>query len=224
VLNRRQCDGCGLCAEACPHGALEKTGRFYSLKDLLDEIEKDLPFYKLSLGGVTISGGEPAGQAEFVAAFLRQCRKRQIHTAVETSGFAPWPALASWLESLDLLFFNLNHMDPGKHKELTGVSNQKILRNIQKAAGRVPVILRLLLVPGLNDQPDNLAGVVRFAQGLGQSLVRVELIPFYRQGEEVYRKLRKEYPLSSVQPLENEIIEKLKDTIESQGLKAQIGG
>jgi pyruvate formate lyase activating enzyme len=224
IIDRQNCNGCGLCVESCRPGALEISGRYYNLSDLMNEVEKDIPLYNQSKGGVTISGGEPFEQAGFVADFLRQCRNRSIHTALETCGFTPWTTLASFLEVLDLIYFDLKHMDPKRHQEITGVSNQKILENIQKAALLHSIIIRLPLIPGMNDTANNLAEVVRFAKGLGNRLLRLELIPFHKHGKELYRQLDRVYHYCPVAHSNQKIMEKWKNSLVSHGLIAQIGG
>ncbi len=127
-----KCKACGSCIEVCPNGALEITGKFYTPDNLLSEIEKDSLIYKRSNGGVTITGGEPAMQAEFVAAFLQRCRERGIHATLETRGFCPWENIFMLLREVDLIYFRITHVKDETHRKLTGISNQTILENLKK--------------------------------------------------------------------------------------------
>lgn len=223
-IDRGICDGCGLCVASCPEGALEVTGKSYSLADLMAEVEKDIPLYNRSGGGVTISGGEPVLQAGFMAAFLGQCRKKNIHTVLMTKGVEPWSSLSLLLEAVDLVFFDLKHLDRGRHKKLTGVSNQRILENIRKAAERMSIILRRPLIAGLNDSPDETADLIRFAKGLGEKLIRLDLVPFHREGEDLYRKLERGCVLNQFVPPDEDTLARMKGKIESAGVKVEIVG
>lgn len=223
-INRKLCDGCGLCVESCPQEAIEITGKYYSLEDLLAEVEKDIPVYQRSGGGVTVSGGEPTLQAGFVGAFLRQCRRQQIHTVLTTRGGAPWSGLATILESVDLVYFDLKHLERGRHKKSTGVSDQRILENIRKTAEQTSVSLRMSLVAGLNDSEADTADLIHFAKGLGDKLIRLELVPFHREGEDLYHKLERECTLSQWGHPDEDTLARIKDIIQSSGLNVEIVG
>lgn len=223
-IDLKICDGCGLCVESCPQEALEIAGKYYSLADLVAEVEKDVPVYNRSGGGVTVSGGEPSLQTAFVGAFLGQCRRQQIHTILATRGFVPWSSLAAILESVDLVYFDLKHIDRGRHRKLTGVSNQGILENIRKTAEQTSIILRMSLIAGLNDSEANLADLVHFAKSLGKKVIRIELVPYHREGEDLYRRLEREYNLNQIGPPDEDTLARMKGKIESAGVKVEIVG
>ncbi|MBI5605242.1 MAG: glycyl-radical enzyme activating protein [Deltaproteobacteria bacterium] len=223
-IDRKICDGCGLCAESCPQEALDITGKYYSLTDLMAEVEKDVPVYNRSGGGVTVSGGEPILQSGFVGAFLRQCKRQQIHTVLATRGFAPWSSLSTILESVDLVYFDLKHLEKVRHRKLTGVVNQRILENIRKTAEQTSIILRMSLVAGLNDSEADTAALVHLAKSLGKKMIRIELAPYHREGEDLYRKLEREHYLNRLGPPDEETLARIKDTIESSGLNVEIVG
>ncbi len=129
VFDRKLCIRCGKCAEACCTCALEMCGKRISVKEAADEAEKDKAFYDNSGGGVTLSGGEPLLQAEFAAALLEECKKRGMHTAVETAGNVSWKAVEGVMPHTDLFLYDIKVADPVRHKEVTGCGNRLIIAN-----------------------------------------------------------------------------------------------
>ncbi len=135
VTDFLSCRQCGTCVEACPADAREMTGRSVTVDQLLAEIEKDIPFFDQSGGGVTFSGGEPLLQADFLVNILTVCSERGIHLAMDTTGHADTETVLSVAGQTDLFLFDLKHMDPEIHRQYTGVSNRKILSNLEALAG-----------------------------------------------------------------------------------------
>ncbi len=223
-IDRKSCTLCNDCVEACPNQAYESAGQFMTVEELFKEIQKDSPFYRRSNGGVTVGGGEPTLQHEFVAEFLKRCRRQYIHTAMETCGYAKWEHLETLLPHLDLVFFDIKHMDSRVHKELTGVPNERVLENARRAAALVPVIVRITTVPGYNDSPDNISATAKFAADLGENLQRVELLPYHQYGTQTYGRLGRRYELEDVEPPTDEHMKRLKMLVESCGVEAEIGG
>ena len=223
-IDRVLCDGCGQCVETCPNQALELLGKYMTVEELFREVDKDSPFYRRSNGGVTVGGGEPTMQHEFVAAFLKRCKQRYIHTAMETCGYVKWEHLEKLIEQLDLVYMDIKHMDTVVHKELTGVSNEVILENIRKVAAMRSLILRIPTVPGCNDSDDNILDTARFARDLGDNLTRIELLPYHKFGTQTYSRIGREYRLADVETPGDEHMQRLKDIIESCGVSVQIGG
>ena len=111
-----KCDDCGLCAGRCPAGALSMWGKRYTVPEVVSRVLRDRPFFERSGGGVTISGGEPLSQAAFTVALLEALRSEGIHTALDTTGFAPWAAVEAALPHTDLFLLDLKQMDSRKHK------------------------------------------------------------------------------------------------------------
>ena len=132
VTNRSICTACGACIDCCPKEGREICGKEYTIEELMKYALSDKIFYDGSGGGVTVSGGEVLLQSEFVAAFLRECQQKGIHTAVDTCGFAAWEKAKSVFEHADLVLYDLKHMDSEQHKILTGVPNEQILENLKK--------------------------------------------------------------------------------------------
>ena len=223
-IDRERCDACGECVEACPYGAQKLAGKYLTPEDLFRQVERDSAFYRRSGGGVTVGGGEPAVQHEFLAEFLRLCKKQYIHTALETCASVPWERMERLLEGLDLVYIDIKHMDAEEHKRLTGVSNKRILENAKRTAERRPVIIRVPVVPGLNDSDENILATARFAAELGDNVQRIELLPYHKLGIEMYRRLGREYSLGNGETPDEERMQRLKEIAESCGIDVQIGG
>ncbi len=183
VLDRSRCQECGACVEKCYAEALEIVGRRMTVEEVLREVLKDRPFYETSGGGMTLSGGEPLMQPEFAGALLRQARAEGLHCCIETSGYAPWQTLESLMPWVNLFLYDVKETDPVRHREFTGVGNERILENLQRLhdAGAA-LLVRLPLVPGANDTPASFAGLAELARRLPR--VRgFEVMPYHRLGE-----------------------------------------
>ena len=223
-IDREVCNVCGQCIEECPNDALELMGKWMTVGELFWEVEKDSPFYRRSNGGVTVGGGEPIMQLDFVTAFLKRCKQSYIHTAIETCGFVKWERFQKMLDYVDLVYLDVKHMDDAAHRELTGVSNQLILENSRRASAMRPMIIRIPVVPSYNDSDDNILATARFAAGLGENLKRVELLPYHKFGIQIYSRLGREYKLKDVEPPSDDHMKRLKEIVESCGIRAKIGG
>ncbi len=151
TIRRELCKHCGRCTEVCHTGALGPIGKVMSVEEILVDVDKDRPFYENSGGGITISGGEPLMQPTFSLELLKRARERGIHTVLETCGFGRWKDLERMCQYVSLLFFDIKVMDRIKHKELTGVSNDIILRNLKRILHKgTSVTIRIPLVPKLH--------------------------------------------------------------------------
>jgi pyruvate formate lyase activating enzyme len=195
-----------------------------TVDEVLAEVEKDWLFYNRSGGGVTVGGGEPLMQFEFVLALLKRCKERFFHTALETCGHGPWQHLKQISEYVDLLYYDIKHMDPQRHKELTGVSNELILSNARRVlSGGVgcEVIVRIPIVPTCNDSEQDVEAIARFVTESGGTMV--ELLPYHALGSSKYRQLGMQYELGEVRPPSEEQIEKLRNVAKSLRLKEMTG-
>lgn len=222
--NRALCIGCGECVEVCSNRARELSGRYYTVEELFREVEKDEAFYRRSGGGITVGGGEPTMQAEFVGEFLSLCQSHFLHTAMETCSLTSWEKLTPLLDSLDLVYIDLKHMDESRHIAWTGASNRVILENIRMVARQNQMILRIPVVPGFNDSEENIQRSVHFARELGNNLLRMELLPYHLYGIHHYDELEREYAIESIQPPTETHIAKLRDIVRSGGIDVEIGG
>lgn len=204
----RACDPCCGDPEKCPGEALEMIGRQLSPAELLAEVKPDAPFWRRSGGGVTISGGEPLAQPGFVAAFLKLCKARYIHTAMETSLFCSRETLERVMDLLDFVQFDLKAMDPHLHRELTGLDNAVILENARILLhGGKPLLARIPLVPGCNDGEDNLRALGAFL-GEHRPGIELEILPYHRMGVGRYEDLGREYALPDTKPPAREEMER----------------
>jgi pyruvate formate lyase activating enzyme len=223
-IDRKACDACRKCVEACDKDALKVVGRGMTVDEVMAEVEKDRPFYRRSGGGMTVGGGEPLAQYEFAAEVIEAAHEAYLHTALETSGCAPWSHLDVVLKHVDLLQFDLKHMDPAKHQELTGQSNELILENLKKVLSvKAPqdVIIRIPIVPGCNDSVENIREAAEFVAELGFS--QVELVPYHRLGVSKYAQYGKVYPLTACQPAPQEHLDELKKIVKESGLTETAG-
>ena len=191
----------------------EKIGKTVSAQEVLEEILRDKVFYDTSGGGVTISGGEPLFQPEFTAEILRLCKEQEIHTAIETSGYASSKALDAVLKYCDLVLFDIKETDKAKHLAYTGVSPELVLRNLKKINQlQIPFVIRLPIIPGLNDRKEHfimvkeLAAELTFCQG-------VEIMPYHRLGEYKYAQLGRTYECAQISESTKQQVEMWKNDL-----------
>lgn len=183
-VDRTKCTACGRCAEVCPEDARSLCGKTKDTAELMRIIRKDVPYYRQSGGGVTFSGGECMLQPEALGELLRACRKDGIQTAVDTAGNVPWERFEELLPVTDLFLYDLKHTDPEKHRAGTGVSNERILSNLEALLDRVPerVIIRTPVIPGFNDGEDDLRAIGRWLGEHPKPLL-YEPLPFHKLGD-----------------------------------------
>ena len=224
--NRDQCKGHGNCVEVCPNDARSLMGRNATAGEVFEAVNSDAIFYQNSGGGVTISGGDPVAQPDFAISILKLCREASIHTAIETCGFAKWDILKAILDYTDLVLYDLKHMDAAIHKKHTAVSNELILDNAKRirAELKLPMLVRLPIIPGYNDSLENLESTARFiAHELGNE-AKVHLLPYHRLGETKYERMEINEGCVHIEPPSDERMEELKKMFESFDLTVTIGG
>jgi pyruvate formate lyase activating enzyme len=197
AIDRGCCDACGMCAHACPAGALEVIGRAWTPETLLAEIQKDTIFYETSGGGVTLSGGEPLAQAEFVAELCKICHEAGLHVTLDTCGAAAWAGYETLLPAVDLVLYDLKIHDPNRHRAATGVSNASILANARRLAGAgVPLWIRTPLIPGYTADEENINALAVFIDQELPTVQRWDLLAYTNLGEPKYRRLDRAYALT----------------------------
>lgn len=178
---RELCNECGACAELCPTGALELCGRDYGVDELYALVERDRPFYG-TLGGVTLSGGEPLLQPREAEELLKSCREGGISTAIESCGAVPWDSVEAVIPFTDLFLWDVKDTDPERHRRFTGVTNEGILENLRRAdAAGAKTRLRCILVGGINTQMEHYERICRLFDEL-KGCEGIELIPCHVYG------------------------------------------
>ena len=206
-FDRAACVRCGACAAVCPTGAVEMAGREASVEEILTEVEKDAVFYRNSGGGMTLSGGEPMLQFDFVLELLRQARRRGLHTVMETCGYAPAEHYRQVVPYVDLFLFDYKVTDPEQHRQYTGVTNERILENLRLLDSLgAKTVLRCPIIPGINDTVDHFAGIARTAESLA-NIQGVDIEPYHPLGQSKSNLLGKEYALADLNFPEKETVE-----------------
>lgn len=213
-MDRSKCVGCGACVKACPAKAMQLQGTERTADEILKELTLDEPFYRRSGGGITISGGEPLVQAEFAAELLQKARERHISTCVETTGYARWESLALIAPHTNYFLYDIKHMDPEKHRQGTGVRNERILENLRHLSENYPeaeITVRTPVIPGFNDTEEEIEAIARFLAPL--SAVReYALLPFHTYGESKYAALGRVYEVDTDARIPEETMKLLNQT------------
>ncbi len=223
VYNPSECSLCGKCVEECPAEAREIAGKDMTLEEVIEEILKDRVFYEQSKGGVTLSGGEPLLQQDFIIPLLKKLKKIGIHTAIETCGYAPKEILFKASEYTDLFLFDIKLMDEESHKKYTGVSNKLILQNLRMLSStQKNIILRIPVIPGVNNNSENFDKTAELVLSLG--LKEVHLLPFHQGGSEKYKRLGRAYKFEETNALKKEDLKNFATILKEKGVSVKIGG
>jgi len=191
IRDTEVCIACGDCAEACPNDAMEKIGFEITADRIIEKVVRDKAFYENSGGGVTVSGGEPTFQKDFLFELLGSLKDSGIHTAIETCGYFSENLIEPLTERTDLFLYDLKHIDPEPHRETTGVSNDGILKNFSKIlakAGVDRIIPRIPLIPGFNTDAESIEKFVSFLQNAGYT-GSVHLMPYHGWAKEKYKRI-----------------------------------
>jgi len=221
-VDRSKCDVCGECVKVCSPEALSIIGKWMTVEQVLAEVERDLIFYEVSQGGITVSGGEPLAQTHFVEALLKASKARGMKTAIETAGYAPWSSVEHIIRYTDLVLYDLKHIDPVVHRRLTGVSNRLILENVRRIANLgVPLTVRCPVVPGFNDDSHDMDALFHFVANL-PGVKQVDLLPYHRLGGPKYTMLGHDYALKEVRPPTRQDLERLTQVANKRGLKVNV--
>lgn len=224
LVERAKCDGCGLCALACPAEALQMAGQRVTVMDAVEQLSMDTAFYRSSGGGITCSGGEPLLQPRFLQALLRACRKQNLHTTVDTCGHAPFADFAKILPLTDLFLYDLKIMDEEKHRRLTRVSNRLLIRNLQKLSLLArQLAIRIPLIPGCNDAAADMAELADFCASLPRRH-HVHLLPYHRGGSGKNKRLGQFDSLAEIRAPAPAAIKKTREIFLKRKLTVKIGG
>jgi pyruvate formate lyase activating enzyme len=224
VVDRQACQASGACVGACPEGALELIGREMRVEALVDELLKDRVFYETSGGGVTFSGGEPLYQSGFVRQVAERLKAEGVHTALDTCGEVSWCRFEEVLDVIDLVLFDIKAADRDTHRRLTGRDNDLILANVKMLAMQnVPMHIRLVAVPGLNDSDEELHARMDIVKEL-DSVRQIDLLPYHRYGVGKYERLGLDYPLQGVDEHTDADVERMRRLLETYGIPVTVGG
>ena len=176
------CDSCGNCVDSCMPGALRMIGKTWGTDDLLAEARKDRDFFVSSGGGITLSGGEPMLQAAFLEDFLPRLKGESIHVTLETCGHFPWADMERIVPFLDLIYFDLKHIDSARHEYYTTQGNGLILNNFRKLAAVFPHVQpRMPVIPGINDDEKNILATAALLRECAMDTIHC--LPYNKLGE-----------------------------------------
>ncbi len=197
------CKNCTVCIENCPADALSYAGKSETIDKIMQEVMKDKDFYEESGGGITLSGGEVLLQPKAAAALLESAKKNQLHTAIETTGYASEEIFANVIINVDLLLFDMKHYDREQHKKYTGVYNDLILKNLAYAAGQnKEIIIRIPVIPGINNSLSDAKGFCRLLSDF--HITNIDLLPFHQFGQKKYEQLQLSYKMENTAALHSE--------------------
>ena len=214
VMERSKCINCFKCVKVCCSKALHIFGSDMTIDEVFKKTQNQAASWRAN-GGVTISGGEPLLQADFVTALLKKYKSVGVHTAIETTGYAPWENLEQVARWCNLIYYDVKIKDPDKHRYYTGVDNSLILANIKKLTERfsdLEIIVRTPVVPGINEQEADIMDIANFLSTL-PNLQDYELLPYHSYGSSKYEQLGMIYDLKGLGSLEREPIYELNQRI-----------
>jgi pyruvate formate lyase activating enzyme len=223
ITDHARCILCGVCVETCFYNARKIAGSYYEVDEIMENILRDKAFYDNSRGGVTLSGGEPLLQSEGVLEIASRCHDMGIHIVLETAGNVPWHVIEKVAPYINLVYFDLKHIDPVMHQRFTGVPNGTILENLARLSKiHGNVVVRVPIIPGVNDSIDVIEGIFAFIRDR-TAIRRVELLPFHRLGLAKYEALGREYAMGNIANLPKEACTAFAEIGIRYGLSVQVG-
>lgn len=227
-IDSKKCTRCMKCIDACPADAIKQWGKIMSIDECMKEILKDKGFYEKSNGGVTISGGDPILQIDFVHELFKACKRESIHTCFESTFYGKWEEIEKILPYTDLFISDLKHMNSDVHKKYTAVNNELILENLKKlSAANVDIILRIPIIPDINDTMENIEATANYIiSELSNKINVLQLLSFMHLGEEKYQSLGMDYNMKNLnfnrKTFQNKIIE-IQQYFISRGINCIVG-
>ena len=225
VIDRKLCTNLSDMVDICPYDAYEERGQEIGVEMLRRKLNRDIIFYRSSGGGVTFSGGEACQQRDFLLEVMRLLKEDGIHMALDTAGNWEYERVLPLLELADLILYDIKAFDSGLHRACTGVGNERILENARKIAGmKKNMHIRLVLVPGVNDQREDVLERFRFVRSLGDAVRQTDLLPYHRLGVGKYQALGIPYELLEIQEYSEDQVEKLKELAKKERLAVTVGG
>lgn len=225
VVDPARCGACGACAEACPTKATEMSGELATVEGLMAEIEKQTIFFDQSGGGLTVSGGEPLMYPEFLTALFDACAEKRIHRTLDTTGLAQTSVLLRVAERVDHFLYDLKLMDSARHRLHTGVGNERILENLVALAETgASINIRMPLIPGVNDDDENVRETAAFVGALAGERKMVNLLPYHGIAATKYEKLGQANDSSHLCEPDPATMERVTAIFEGYGLPTIVGG
>jgi pyruvate formate lyase activating enzyme len=224
VADPAKCDLCQTCADYCPSAAVEFVGRKVTVEDVMHEIEKDIAFYDQSGGGITLSGGEPLMQPEFLLQLLDACAELDLHRTVDTTGYADSELLLQVARKTDLFLYDLKLMDAAKHRAFTGVSNKNILNNLKLLAEiKARIQVRVPIIPGINNDAENIDRTAAFVSAL-PGVEHIAILPFHNSARGKYGRLGMKCVSLDIESPSEENLSIIAGQLAKSGLQVKIGG
>ncbi|MDP4118397.1 MAG: glycyl-radical enzyme activating protein [Bacillota bacterium] len=206
------------------NGKGKSVGRDVTVEEVMQEVIKDMPYYRRSGGGLTLSGGECLCQADFSAALLHAAKDIGLNTAIESTACMKFEEIEKLLPFLDLYLMDIKHMNSEKHKDFTNQPNELILENAKKlGVAAKKLIIRVPVIPNFNDTEEEIRAIAQYAASI-PNVDELHLLPYHRLGQDKYEGLGRDYTLKDIVPPIEEHMEKLLEVVKSTGLKSQIGG
>ena len=224
VYDRAKCVLCGACTDVCGPKARVLKGKVMTEAEVIQDIDSDAAFYRTSGGGVTFSGGEPLLQPEFIKRIAADYREKGFNSAVETCGCVPWKNIEKVKDWIDLFLYDVKFVDEEKHVTYCGAGNQLIMDNLQRLCETAKVIVRIPIIPQINDTERDLELFTEFLKNIQGELEGIHILPYHNFGVSKYDSLGKEYKLSHIKVPDHEHMEQIKGMFESHGLNVLIGG
>ena len=223
-IDHSKCICCGKCVDVCYHKALEMSGKWMTVEEVMIELYMDRAIYRRSGGGITVSGGEALVQHEFLAELLKTCKAIGWTTAIEKTGLASEAVLDKIIPLLDYVMMDIKHIDSATHKEFTGVPNEQILKNALYISNIAKeMVIRVPVIPGFNADKRTIKGIAAFTTHL-HNVNELHLLPYHDLGSNKYGMMGKDYEMEGTKSPEAEFMEELKAIVEEEGLICKIGG
>lgn len=203
----------------------ETIGKWMTVEEVMNEIEKETVFFDESGGGVTFSGGEPLNQFNFLLVLLQECRRKNIHTTLDTTGYCNEIKFRRLLGKVDLYLYDIKTIDDALHKKYTGVSNKVSLNNLRTLTeAKENVILRFPIIPGITDTSENINDLKAFLGSFNHNIKEVHLLPYHNIATNKYKRLYITNRMEGVRSLGKKDLSGLKTEFEKEGYIVRIGG
>ncbi|MCL2129248.1 MAG: glycyl-radical enzyme activating protein [Treponema sp.] len=225
IIDRKKCNNLEECAAVCSYDAYEYIGKIIDPEELAAKLMRDKAFYDRSCGGVTYSGGEPALQADFFLETTKLLKEESIHVALDTAGHIPWESLSPLVEAVDLILYDIKVFDNLLHEKYVKAGNSLILENARKIAElEKPMIVRMILVPGVNDSEEEVQNRLDFIHELGRAVIRLDILKYHRLGAGKYFCLGSQEPMGDIPECTDEYAGLILQKARSMGFAVTVGG